>query len=262
MSPHAPISIDRPGGPPLRIELDPARPSITPASRLCLETVDRNPHLLQGRGIDWGSGTGVLAIAAATHPGVEFVLGLELEADEVARARTNAEMNGVADRTAFIQVDLFDPFPSADGSLLDAMRGGTDFLIANPPFDPSGDGLGWRRAVLAGAREFLVPSAHVLLQVSRQYGRRIQRLAADVGGYRYLGLLGSSDWLPFDQDRADLRSALDTYAEVEAATGELYPFRHPTEDREIGAVDALALRDQTGATPRSRWQLHHLVHAG
>lgn len=256
-----PIRLERSGGrAPLRIVLDPASPSVTPASRLSLHIIDTHAHLLGSRGIDWGSGSGVLAIASATQPGVEFVLGVELDEAESGRARANAELNGVADRVAFLHADVFDPFPAADSSVLESMRGTTDFLIANPPFKPEGDGLGWRRAVLAGALEFLIPDAEVLLQVSRQYGvERTERLATDVGGYQYRGVLGSTDWVPFDQSRSDLRDALDHYAIEEKRSSELYPFLHPDEEREIGAVEALALRNATGASPRSQWRMHRLT---
>lgn len=257
----APISLERRGGrAPLRIVLDRDRPSITPASRLCLHTVDKHSVLLTGNGIDWGSGSGVLAIAAAAQPGVEFVLGLELDDGEIRRARTNAELNGVADRVRFLHADMFDPLPSADGSLREAMRGPAEFLISNPPNSTGDDGLGWRRAVLTGARDLLTPGADVLLQVSRQFGaRRTSRLGGE--DYEYRGLLESTDWVPYDQTRPDLREALDTYAVMESRTGETYEFLDATEKREIGAVEAAAIRDQTNASPLSQWQVHRFTRA-
>lgn len=253
-----PMKIEREERAPLRIIAGPARSSITPASRLALVAIDRHPDLLRGRGIDWGSGTGVLAIAAATYPAVDLVLGLEIDRDEIARARANAEINGVADKVRFVRADAFEPLDHDD--MLEELLGATRFVIANPPFRPEGDGLGWRREVLRGARPFLAPGADVLLQVSRQYGARIQRLAADAGDYEYEGLLESSAWVTFDQDRADLRAALDLFAIEEARSGEPFPFLHPFEEREIGAIEARRLRDETGASPRSQWQMHRFAH--
>lgn len=256
-----PTSIERPGGASLRIVATPGKPSITPASRLCLTTIDRHPKLLQGSGIDWGSGSGVLAVAAATQPGVDFVLGLELDAREVTTARTNAELNGVADRTGFLVSDSYAPLPGQDASVLAGLRGSTGFLIANPPTSGGDDGLGWRRRVLAGAREFLAAGAEVLLQVSRQYGMaRTEGLA--IGGFEYRGVLGATDWVAFDQARPDLRKALDWYAAEEARSGEPYPFLHPREDLEIDATRAQRLREATGASPRTQWRMHRYTFLG
>jgi len=259
MSEH-PIAIERPGHAALRIVATPGRSSITPASRLCLTVIDDRSDLLRGRGLDWGSGTGVLSVAAATHPAVEFILGLELDADEVATARTNAELNGVADRCGFLVSDSYDPFPDQNASSLRSLLGSTDFLIANPPTSPGNDGLGWRRRVLAGALDYLVPGADVLLQVSRQYGtERTQRLATDVGGYEYRELLGKTEWVPFDQSRQDLREALAGYAAEEARSGEKYTFLHPSGDREIDARQAMELYQTTGESSLSQWRMHRLT---
>jgi methylase of polypeptide subunit release factors len=253
-------SIDRDSGAPIRIVATAGKPSITPASRLCLTTLDHHPHLLRGSGIDWGSGSGLLAVAAATQPGVDFVLGLELDPAEVRTSRLNAELNGVADRTGFLVSDSYDPLPGQDASILQGLCGSTSFLIANPPTSAGDDGLEWRRRVLAGALRFLEPQADVLLQVSRQYGEgRTERLADDVGGYEYKGLLEATDWVAFDQDRSDLREALDWYVAEEARSGEPYSFFHPTEDHEVDATEARRLRETTGASPRSQWRMYRFT---
>lgn len=257
---EAPTSIDRSDRAPLRIVSTHGRPSITPATRLCLSTIDSHPDLIRGRGIDWGSGSGVLTVAAATESKVEFVLGLELDPAEVVTARINAELNGVADRTGFLVSDSYDPLPDQDASMLEALRGKTTFLIANPPTSVGGDGLGWRRRVLTGALEYLAPGAEVLLQVSRQYGaERTERLASDVGGFTYNGVLGSTGWVPFDQNRTDLRAALSWYVAEESRTGEKYSFRHPHQDRQIDAAEAQRLGTITGASPRTQWRMHRFT---
>ncbi len=255
-----PRTIARPGHAPLRIAATPGKLSLTPASHLCLETIDRHHHLLGGEGIDWGSGSGVLAIAAATHRGVRLVVGLELDQNDIATARTNAEMNGVADRVVFLHADGFDALPGTDPTPLQGIRGDARFLIANPPSSTGDDGLEWRRRVLDSARDYLRAGAEVFLQVSRQYGiPRTRALASDVGGYEYRGLLGTTDWAPFDQTRPDLRTALDDYAAEETRSGEPYPFLHPTADRQITATEAKQIRDREGLDPRSQWSMHRFV---
>jgi ribosomal protein L11 methyltransferase len=99
------------------IVIDPAQAFGTGAhatTRICLELLlelaageDRRGALL-----DIGTGSGVLAIAAA-HLGYAPVLGLDNEAESVAAARDNARVNGVA-----IEVRRFDlrsePLPVDD----------------------------------------------------------------------------------------------------------------------------------------------------
>lgn len=64
---------------------------------------------------DLGSGDGRLVVAAARDFGVERAIGVEIDAELIARSRANAEEAGVADRTRFVQADLFEyDFSDAD----------------------------------------------------------------------------------------------------------------------------------------------------
>jgi methylase of polypeptide subunit release factors len=251
-----PLEFARPDGrAPLRITPTPGKLSITPASRLCFEVLYEHAELIAGRGIDWGSGSGILAVAAATLPRVELVVGLELEEADVATARRNAELNRVAERTMFVRADLFQPFPDEESTVLEDLHGTADFLLANPPASVGDDGLEWRRAVLHEARRYLRSGAEVLLQVSRQYGvQRIESLASD--GYRYRGLLGASGWQPFDMDRADLRRAVEDFAAEEERGGLHYPFLDGQARDEIDARTALSRWRASGVSPHSQWQVH------
>src|SRR3977135_1513131 len=67
--------------------------AITPASLISLEGIANNQELLGGVGLDWGSGAGCLAIAAARVPAVQRVIGLELSTANVTVARQNATTN-------------------------------------------------------------------------------------------------------------------------------------------------------------------------
>ena len=110
------------------IVIDPAQAFGTGAhatTRICLELLlelaageDRRGALL-----DVGTGSGVLAIAAA-HLGYAPVLGLDNEAESVAAARENAQVNGVA-----IEVRRFDlrsePLP------VDGLADGAPVVLAN-----------------------------------------------------------------------------------------------------------------------------------
>ncbi len=77
--------------------------ALTPASLISIQAIGRNQHLLSGMGIDWGSGTGCLSIAAARIAAVNEVCGLEISDANVTIARENVRLNGVEDKVRFIQ---------------------------------------------------------------------------------------------------------------------------------------------------------------
>lgn len=66
-----------------------------PTTRLCLEWLDANPPTHQ-RVIDYGCGSGILAVAAALL-GARSVLGVDHDGQAIQATRANAELNGVGD---------------------------------------------------------------------------------------------------------------------------------------------------------------------
>ncbi len=234
--------------------------ALTPASGICLRTIWDHQALLHGRGLDWGSGVGCLAIAAARIPRVEEVLGLEISESNVRIALENARRNGVSAKTGFVHADSYEPKSAEGAKRLASFIGKTQFVLANPPSSEGDDGFEFRRVVLRGARAYLVDRGVVLMNVSSQYGlRRIERLDADVSGYRHGGVLSSSDWVPFDLGRPDLLSCLETYAAEEARGGDRYAFvdpDHVTGGPTMDARAALARFRKTQVSPLTQWQTH------
>jgi hypothetical protein len=233
--------------------------AITPASLISLEGIVNNQHLLAGVGLDWGSGAGCLAIAAARIPAVQRVIGLELSAANIAIARQNAAANGVDRKTTFVVSDSYSPISATDRHELEALAGRIDFLVANPPASDGDDGFGWRRRVLAGARKYLTASGRVFLSVSSQYGtRRVMGLLDDAPGFQYGGVLASTEWVPFDLARSDLLECLRLYAQEEQRGGWSYAFHDATASgsHTRTAVSALERFDQFGESPLMKWQTH------
>ena len=251
-----------PGLHPIQITSLPGKLSLTPATQMAVDAIGANRHLLSGRGIDWGSGSGVLTVTAAKISAVESIVGLDLAEEDMAVARTNAEANGVADKITFIRSDSFEPFEDQDASSMDALVGDADFLIANPPASRGDDGLGWRRSVLRGALRYVRLGAPLLIQISYQYNvERIARLAEDVPGYSYEGMIGTSEWIDFDQSREDLSKQLVEYVDEEKAGGMVYTFRGRRaeggeERHHLTATEALVHYRETGESPISKWQMH------
>ena len=233
----------------------------TEASRIALEAIATHQELLHGKGIDWGSGSGCLTIAAAKVPTVCEVTGLELTEVGVAAARANADLNEVATKVTFIHADSFSPVSEVDRENISNLVGHTDFLIANPP-SSEGDGFDFYRRVLREAREFLVDGAPVLITTSIQYGtKRVEGLVQECPGFSYEGILASTDWVPFDLDRPDLLHCLELYAQEEDRGGLKYEFGG-IEGDSLGTTDArtsLAEYQRSRRRPLSKWLTYLFV---
>ena len=95
-----------PGAGQVRLTLDPETAFGSGehgSTRGALALLDR--HLRPGgRMLDLGSGSGILAIAAALL-GASRAVGIELDGDAVPVAQSNAEKNGVSDRVVFVHAD-------------------------------------------------------------------------------------------------------------------------------------------------------------
>ncbi len=230
----------------------------TPASLISLRAIGTHSQRLRGIGIDWGSGTGCLSIAAARIPAVDTVLGLEIGPENVRAGSENAVRNGVAEKVAFLVSDSYEPISPRDRDRLAGLHGKVSFLLANPPASGSGDGFEFRRRVLNGARDFLSPGGVVFLSISSQYGeQRILQLERDAPGFVYRSLLASTDWVPFDLARPDLLECLRLYAVVEEMGGQVYAFKCPSAVNVLlDARGALRRFEATGESPLSRWQTH------
>lgn len=87
-------------------------------------------HTEAPRALDYGTGSGCLAIALAANCPQAQVHALEISAEALAVAKQNAEKNRVAHRVLFWQGNGFAGLP-----------GGLQFslLISNPPYIPSGE---------------------------------------------------------------------------------------------------------------------------
>ena len=77
------------------------------STRLCLQTLLRVRHRLRPgcRVLDLGTGSGVLAIAAA-RLGAGAVIAVDRDPDALGNARDNIERNGVDDRVTLVEGDL------------------------------------------------------------------------------------------------------------------------------------------------------------
>ena len=215
----------------------------TPASRVALRAIGRHADRFRGRGLEWGSGSGILTIAAARIAWVEDVLGLELDPRGVAAAGENARRNGMDAKVRFVESDSYRPVSPEGRKALERFRGAADFILANPPSSsPVGDGFEVRRVVVRGAPEYLKGGGVLLLSVSTQYSaERMRGLVSANPGFVHEGVAATTDLVPFDMERPDLRRDVLTYAREEERGGLPYAFRDPRDpEREMTAVEAWA----------------------
>lgn len=249
-------TIPGPAG-PVRIRHYPGTFAPSPATRLMVRAIGAG-HGLAGLGVDWGCGTGALAIAAARLPAVRRVIGLDLSAADIEAARRNAKVNGVAERTEFHTADGYQPFTPAGRRAIDAARGSAGFVVANPPASEGDDGFSFRRVVLEGAAELLAPGGVVLMQILSAYGPdRVRRLVESTPGFLHDGVVESTAAVPFDLRRDRLGRQLDDYVAEEARGG--LPYHFESEAGTLTATEADARHRAGGALPLARWQAHRFV---
>jgi ribosomal protein L11 methyltransferase len=81
-------------------------------TRLCLKAIDK--YFSGGSILDVGTGTGILAIAAAKLAPGAHVMACDTDGDAIRIARENAALNGVKERIDFSVGSVSEETPSAD----------------------------------------------------------------------------------------------------------------------------------------------------
>jgi release factor glutamine methyltransferase len=134
-----------------------------------------NPQL--STALDFGTGTGCIAIALAVKCLGANITALDLSADALTLARQNAELNQVTARIEFLQGDGFAALPA---------KASFNLIVSNPPyiasaeigtlepevrdFDPraaldgGADGLDFYRRLAKEAAAFLKPDGKIMLE--------------------------------------------------------------------------------------------------
>ncbi|HEX7569919.1 MAG TPA: peptide chain release factor N(5)-glutamine methyltransferase [Verrucomicrobiae bacterium] len=159
------------------------------------------------RALDFGTGTGCIAIALAAKCPSAKITALDISADALALAKQNAEQNQVAERIDFLQGDGFAALQSegqvpnqTDGDSQRSSLRQFDLIISNPPyiasaeiqtldpevkdFDPLGaldggaDGLDFYRRLAAEAKPFLKPDGKIMLEFGDGQADDLQKIFA------------------------------------------------------------------------------------
>ena len=144
--------------------------------------------------LDFGTGSGCLAIVVAAHcPGAR-VMALDVSPEALAVARANAERHGVAAHIEFHEGDGRAGLPGEEAF---------DLVLANPPYIPTGDlpalqtevreydpalaldggadGLEFYRALAKLALPRLKPTGRLMLEVGDGQAEAVAALLAEAG---------------------------------------------------------------------------------
>ncbi|AYO80963.1 peptide chain release factor N(5)-glutamine methyltransferase [Methylobacterium brachiatum] len=146
------------------------------------------------RCLDLGTGSGCILVALLSELPNAFGIGLDRSPGALRAAHHNAVANGVGSRAAF-----------AAGDWCDALRGGFDLLVSNPPYiaqdliahldrdvrqhdpraalDGGPDGLDAYRRILEGvrARALLAPGGTLLFEIGYDQADAVRALACGAG---------------------------------------------------------------------------------
>ncbi|HEY3932900.1 MAG TPA: peptide chain release factor N(5)-glutamine methyltransferase [Verrucomicrobiae bacterium] len=127
--------------------------------------------------LDFGTGTGCIAIALTAKCPNSKIIATDISADALALAKENAARNNVVERIEFLQGDGFTTLPKSAPF---------DLIISNPPYIPSAeietldpevrdfdpraaldggaDGLDFYRKIATEAKLFLKPDGKIMLE--------------------------------------------------------------------------------------------------
>lgn len=162
----------------LIIELDPGMAFGTgthETTAMCVELIEKHYH--GGRVLDVGTGSGILAIAAA-RLGATDVLGVDIDPMAVRVARENVEKNGLSDAIDIREGDLV--------AGLGDVR--CDFAVANILADVI--------ALLAGPlKKHLVPGAQFVCSGILKEREDDVKAVLEKNGYRLFDRLQKGDWV-------------------------------------------------------------------
>ncbi len=142
--------------------------------------------------LDFGTGTGCIAIALAAKCPNAKIVATDISADAMALAKENAARNKVSERIEFFQGDGFAAPPK---------NSSFDLIISNPPYIPSAeietlqpevrdfdpraaldggaDGLDFYRKLATEAKSFLKPDGKIMLEFGDGQADAIKKIFED-----------------------------------------------------------------------------------
>lgn len=181
-----------------------------PSSEL---TVERAVRRLRRRRrptvVDVATGAGPIALAIAHDLPAADVWGTDISKEGLDQARRNARRLGIAN-VSFRQGDMYGALPRRLAGTVDLITGHVPYVSPgeledlpsevkeHEPLstlsDLSDDGLGLVRHAITGAPQWLRPGGWLLLEISEDLGRKLERMCAKAG-FEEIGIATDEDEL-------------------------------------------------------------------
>jgi len=181
-----------------------------PSSEL---TVNRAVRKLRGRRdptvVDVATGAGPIALAIAHALPAADVWGTDISKEGLGQARRNARRLRVAN-VSFRQGDMYGALPKKLAGAVDLITGHVPYVSPgeledlpsevkeHEPLstlsDLSDDGLGLVRHAISGAPVWLKPGGWLLLEISEDLGRKLERMCVKAG-FEDIGIASDEDGL-------------------------------------------------------------------
>ncbi len=155
--------------------------------------------------LDLCTGSGIVPIALAKSLPTAVFTASDISGNALAVARGNAETHKMAERITFLEGDLFVPLGSVPAPTL------YHVITANPPYIPTaevanlpatvrdheprlaldggGDGLGFHRRIVAGAKPFLHPGGLLVMEMQFDQGPALQALLASTAQFQNVRII-------------------------------------------------------------------------
>jgi len=164
---------------------------------LVMELVEEAQKLTSPRILDLCTGSGCVAIAAASNCSTASFLATDISEAALAIAQQNAETNGLQEQIRFLKSDCFNQIPA---------EAQFDLIASNPPYIPDAeietldadvrqheprlalsggaDGLDFYRKIIQEAVPRLKEGGQLLLEFSPEQEADLQELLTTSGNYR------------------------------------------------------------------------------
>jgi release factor glutamine methyltransferase len=175
------------------------RPETEVLAQLAIEYLRRQPP--PASALDWGTGSGCLALVLAAGVSRLQVIALDASADALRVARANAIAHRRAEQIQFVRSKGFLTLSDKDSTRGSPLQ--FDAIVANPPYiasaeiarlapevrdhdprlalDGGVDGLACFRELAAGAKTWLKPTGRMFLEFGDGQARALQALFASHG---------------------------------------------------------------------------------
>lgn len=160
--------------------------------------LDHAPRTDIIKGLDLGTGSGVIPIVLAKELDLVSFIAVDSSQEALALAEENARIHGVEEKIVFAHGDLFQPLGKSKGESF-------DFIVSNPPYIPKTeiktlqpeirlyeplaaldggtDGLECVQKIILTAPDYLKPHGFLCMEIGADQGEAVKKMMVDANAY-------------------------------------------------------------------------------